>query len=201
MARLRKQARFSPLLERVTDVLSHPQAAWARIETEDTDVRGVYQNYLVYLAAISALAGFIGLCLVGANAWSTPVRVPWLNGLGHMVTGFVLTLLSVFLLSLVVDVLAPVFNGQRNATQALKLVAYSATPVLLAGVCAVVPELWWVVVLSAGYSAALFFLGAPVLMRVPADQAVLYTALLSGCLFVLSLVVRAVGTVFTGVGV
>ncbi len=201
MARLRKQARFSPLLERVIDVLSHPQAAWARIATEDTDVRGVYQNYLVYLAAIPALAGFIGLCLVGANAWNTPVRVPWLNGLGHMVTGFVLTLLSVFLLSLVADVLAPVFNGQRNATQAFKLVAYSATPVLLAGVCTVVPELWWVVVLSAGYSAVLFFLGAPVVVRVPADQAALYTAMLLGCLFVLSLVAGAVGTVFTGMGV
>ncbi|NJS37429.1 MAG: hypothetical protein HC765_15175 [Brachymonas sp.] len=52
------------------------------------------------LAAIPAVAGFVGYSLVGAGAFGFSVRVPILQGLTSMLVGYVLTLVVVYLLGM-----------------------------------------------------------------------------------------------------
>ena len=52
-----------PLVQRVQDILFKPKLTWPVIAQESADTASVYSTYLIYLAAIPALAGFIGLSL------------------------------------------------------------------------------------------------------------------------------------------
>ncbi len=185
------------LVARVQDILLKPKTTWPVIAAEPGDVAGLYKNYLVYLAGISALAGFIGYSLVGVGVFGVSFRVPILAGLANMVVSFVLTLVMIYVLALVANALAPTFGGQKDMGQAFKLMAYGATAGLLGGVFNIFPMLGMLGLLAALYSIYLIYTGIPVLMKAPEDKALGYTAVLILCGIVAGVVVGAVSALFT----
>ncbi|MBL8364659.1 MAG: hypothetical protein JNN14_05190, partial [Comamonas sp.] len=73
------------LLQRVLDILMRPRDTWLQIDAEDGNPGRIYLGYLVFLAAIPAVAGFIGYSLIGVGAFGISVRVPVVQGLVSMV--------------------------------------------------------------------------------------------------------------------
>lgn len=188
------------LVERVQAILLKPKETWPVIEAEAGDIPSIYKNYLVYLAAIPAVATFIGMSLVGVGGLGFSFRVPIVSGLVNMVVGFVLSLAMVYVLALIANALAPTFKGQQNLLNAFKLVAYGATAGMVGGIFNLLPSLSMIGVLAALYSIYLLYTGIPVLMKAPEEKALGYTAVLIVCGIVASLVVGAVSALFTGGG-
>jgi len=188
------------LVERVQAMLLRPKETWPTIAAEAHDAKTIYRDYLVYLAGISAVASFIGLSLVGIGGFGFHFRVPVLNGLANMVVGFVLTLAMVYVVALIADALAPSFKGEKDLPSAFRLVAYGATAGLLGGVFQVLPALSVLGLVAALYSIYLFYTGVPVLMKVPQDKALPYTAVLVVCSLVAGLVVGLLSAALTGAG-
>ncbi|MCB2018049.1 MAG: YIP1 family protein [Hydrogenophaga sp.] len=188
------------IVERVQSILLKPKETWPVIEAESGDVASIYKNYLVYLAAIPAVAGFVGMSLVGVGAFGISYRVPILNGLVHMVVNYALSLAMVFVLSLIADALAPTFKGEKNALKAFKLVAYGGTASMVGGIFGLLPSLSILGVLAGLYSIYLIYTGIPVLMKAPEDKALGYTAVLIVCGIVAGMVIGAVSAMFTGGG-
>lgn len=184
------------LVQRAKDILLKPKDTWPVIAQEGGDVPSIYAGYLIYLAAIPAIAGFIGLSLVGVSVLGTSVRVPLLSGLVNMVLSYVLSLAMVFVLALVADALAPTFGGSKNALNAFKLLAYAGTAGMLGGVFALLPALSVLGLLASLYSVYLVYLGLPVLMQCPQEKALAYTAVLLVCAFVAMLILGAVSALF-----
>lgn len=179
-------------IQRVQDILLKPKETWPAIAQEPASVASIYNNWLIYLAAIPAIAGFIGLSLVGVGGMGFGFRVPVVTGLVNMVVGYVLSLAMVFVLALIVDALAPTFGGTKNQVAALKVVAYGATAGFVAGVFSLLPALSILGLLASLYSIYLIYLGLPVLMRCPQDKAVAYTAVVIVCGIVLGIVIGAI---------
>jgi hypothetical protein len=64
------------IIARVKEILLTPKPAWSVIEAEDADTATLYTQYNMILAAIPAVAGFIGMSLFGVSSfWSCPVSV------------------------------------------------------------------------------------------------------------------------------
>ena len=53
------------LVQRVQDILLKPKDTWPVIATEPGDAAALYKDYLIYLALVPAVAGFIGMSLFG----------------------------------------------------------------------------------------------------------------------------------------
>lgn len=183
------------LIQRVQDILLKPKDSWPLIDQESTDTATIYTTYLVYLAAIPALAGFLGMSLIGASAFGMSVRVPIVSGLISMVVGYGLSLAMVFVLALAVDALAPTFGGTKNPVNALKLTAYSSTAGFVGGIFALLPALSALGLLASLYSIYLVYTGVPVLMKCPPEKAVAYTAVVMVCGFVAMAVMGVVSGV------
>ena len=169
------------LLQRVLDILMRPRETWLKINAEDGNPGRIYLGYLVFLAAIPAVAGFIGYSLVGVGAFGISVRVPVVQGLVSMVVGYVLSLAMVYVLALIANMLAPRFQAQQDMGSAFKLVAYDSTAGMLGGVFSILPSLAMLGLLAALYSVYLIYSGIPVLMKAPQEKAVGYTAALVVC--------------------
>ncbi len=82
----------------------------------------------------------------------------------------------------------------ENMPQAIKVAAYSATPQWIAGIFGLIPALLVLVMIAALYSLYLFYLGLPVLMKVPQEKAMVYTVVVIVAVIVLFLVVGAMTT-------
>ena len=188
------------LIERVQSILLKPKQTWPVIAAEAGDVASIYTNYIVILAAIPAIAGFIGLTMIGVGAFGMSYRVPILTGLVQMCVGYVLSLVMVFVLALIVNALAPTFGGTKNQVQALKLVAYGATAGFVGGIFSLIPMLGILGLLAGLYSIYLIYTGIAVLMRCPADKAGVYTAVVIVCAIIAGIVLAAVSSMFSPMG-
>jgi hypothetical protein len=188
------------LVQRVQDILLKPKETWPAIAAESGDVKSIYTSYLVYLAAIPAVAGFIGMSIFGMSFLGATIRTPIMSGLASMIVGFVLSLVMVYVLALIANALAPTFGGEKNMINAVKLVAYGATAGMVGGVFSLLPMLSMLGILAGLYSIYLIYTGIPVLMKAPESKALGYTALLVVCGVVASLILGAVSAIFTGMG-
>ncbi len=180
------------LIQRVQDILLKPKDTWPQIDAEAATPGSIYGGYLVYLAAVPALAAFIGLSIVGVGGFGTTFRVPIGAGLANMVVSFVLSLLAVFVLALITNALAPTFGGSRSPISALKVVAYGSTAGFVGGIFGLLPALSILGLLAALYSIYLLYTGLPVLMKCPPEKAAGYTAVVVVCGIVAMVVLGAV---------
>lgn len=184
------------IVQRVKDILIDPRQTWPVIEGEAADAAGLYKNYVMILAAIPAVAGFIGMSFVGFSAMGVSVRTPVAAGLVQMVVGYALSLAMVFVVALIVDAFAPTFGGQKSQINALKLVAYASTAGMLGGIFTLLPTLSALALLASLYSIYLVYLGLPVLMKCPQEKALPYTAVVVVCALIAGAVLGAVSAIF-----
>lgn len=184
------------IVERAKGVILRPKAEWPIIDAEPSSVASLYTQYLIPLALIGAVARLIGMSVIGISVpFIGRIRVPITSGLTSAVFGLAMLLIGVYVWAIIINALAPTFNGRRDMTSALKLAIYAGTPVLAAGILSILPSLFIVQVIAAIYSLYVLYLGFPVLMKVANDRAVGYTAatIVSG--IVLGVVIGGVSAV------
>jgi Yip1 domain len=163
------------LVDRVKRILLSPRTEWQVIDAEATTPAQLYTGYIMPLAAIGPIAQIIGYSVFGI---SVPLvgtyRVPIGSAITSALVSYVLVLIATYVLALIIDALAPTFNGQRSQIQALKVAAYSSTASWVAGIFLLIPGLRLLTILGL-YSLYLLYLGLPVLMKTPLEKAVTYT--------------------------
>ncbi len=118
------------------------------------------------------------------------------------IVSYVLSLGMTYVMAVIVDALAPSFDGRKDVLSAFKLVAYAGTASYVAGICQLLPILGGLLALAAFiYSLYLFYLGLPKLMKTPADKSIVYIAVVAICGLVMSALIWAVVGGITAVGV
>jgi hypothetical protein len=180
------------LVDRVKNILLNPRQEWEVIDAESATVGGIYTGYVLPLAAIPPICQAIGYSVFGirlpfVGTWRTPVG----SAITSAVVTYVLTLVGVYILSLIIDNLAPTFGGTRSQIQALKVAAYSYTPAWVVGIFALIPGLRFLAILGL-YCLYLLYLGLPVLMKSPKERAFGYTAVVLIVGVVLAVIISVV---------
>jgi hypothetical protein len=177
------------MVARIKRILLEPSAEWGRIDAEPATVGGIMTGWVVPLAAIGPVAGLIGSLVFGYGVPGlVSFRPSIMFAVSTAIVAYVCALISIFVLALIIDALAPSFGGTKDRVQAMKVAAYSATASYVAGIFQIVPPLAILAILGL-YSLYLLYLGLPRLMKAPADKAVGYTVVTILCAVVLYLVV------------
>lgn len=189
------------LITRAKNICLSPNTEWPVIAAEPATAGGLIGGYAAPLAAIGAIAGFIGGSIIGHTLpFVGHYRVPMVSGLVTAILTFAMALVGVFVLSLVINALAPTFGGEKNDLQALKVAVYSYTPAWLAGVLNISLLLATLGILAALYGLYLLYLGLPRLMKSPQDKALPYTVVVLICAVVISIVLAAATAMVAGAG-
>lgn len=186
---------------RIRGILLEPRREWPAIAGEPATTGGLYAGWIAPLAAIGPIATFIGMSIFG---FSVPFvgryRVPIASGLGGAILRYIGALVGAYILAVVIDLLAPMFGGQSNRIQALKVAAYGSTAAWLAGIFGLFPPIAFLALLGL-YSIYLIYLGLPVLMKSPPERAGGYTAVVVVVAVVIFLVIGICASlVFRGAG-
>jgi hypothetical protein len=176
------------LVDRVKRILLSPRTEWEVVDNEPTTPAQLFTGYAMPLAAIGPIAQIIGYSVFGISVpFAGHYRVPLGSAITSALVTYVLALAGTYVLGLIIDALAPTFNGQRSQIQALKVAVYSSTASWIAGIFHLVPGLRLLTILGL-YSLYLLYLGLPVLMKSPRDKAVAYTAVVIVAAIVLFMV-------------
>jgi hypothetical protein len=189
---------FNKLIARAKNILLTPKTEWPVIAAEAETVQGLYTKYIIWLAAIPAVFGFIKGSLIGYGFLGISYRVGIGAGLVQMVLMYGLSLGLVFVMALIIDALAGTFAAQKNQVQALKTAAYAYTASWVAGVAMILPLSILILLIAGGYGIYLFYLGLPHTMKCPPDKAGGYTAVSIICAIVLGWIVMLIGGSLVG---
>lgn len=192
------------LQTRVVNILKDPKSEWPVIAAESTDVGRLYLEYIIPLSAIPVVVGFISAMWLGSALVATGVTTGgamwWL---GFSIATYVLGLVGIFIDAVVIEWLAPKFKSSGSRVDALKLVAYSMTPVWIAGILQFVPVLGVLAIVAGIYAIYLCYLGLPPVMKTPQDQVVIFMIVSLVVMIVVHVVLGAIlatfmfGTAFT----
>jgi hypothetical protein len=182
---------MNDIVDRAKKMILQPKQEWEVIDGETHTVKDLFTNYAMILAAIPAVAGFIGFSIIGLGGILSQYRIPIPFGIAHMVLGYLFSLGSVYVMALIIDGFAETFGAQKNFLQALKLAVFSMTAAWLAGIFSILPALMILNLLGL-YSLYLLYLGLPVLMNVSEEKALPYFVVVVVAAIVLNVVIRAV---------
>ena len=189
------------IVPRIKGIILTPKQEWDVIAGETSSTADLLKNYALPLAAIGAVAGFIGASIIGVSIpFLGTYRAPMMTGLVAAAVGLAIQLVSVFVLGLIVDALAPKFGGEKNSAQALKIAVYSFTPGWVAATLRILPSLGVLAGLAGLYGIYVLYLGLPRLMKCPQDKAVTYTLVVVACGIGIAIVAGLITGAVVGAG-
>ena len=181
------------LVERAVNIVLRPRREWLVVAAEPTAPARLFRTYVAPLAAVGPLTSIAGLTLVGiTRAGTGTFRVPVGGAVEHALATYLLDLVGIYVLSRVIDGLAPRYASEPDDLRSLQLAAYAATPGWLAGALLVVPMLGILKLLATLYGVYLIWLGLPVLMRTPSSNVGGYFAAIAAALAGIGLFTTAV---------
>jgi hypothetical protein len=187
------------LVDRIKNIIVTPKTEWDVIAAETTPPPAIITGYVLPLAAVAAVAGFIGMTLVGVSMpFAGTVRLGFGWGLAQAIYHLIMAVVMVFVLAFIIDALAPTFGAQKSMPQAVKVAAYAYTPVWVASVLTIIPMLGVIVLLAALYAVYLLYLGLPRVMHGPQEKAAGYTAVVVIVGVVLAIVISIIGGLMMG---
>jgi len=196
MGSLPENTQASAIATRAKGILLDPSAEWAKIATETDPPKQVFLRYALPLALIGPVASFIGGQLFGLGGFGISINLSLTAGLTIAVIGFVLSLVSLWLIAFVANFLSPKFGGRDDFPAAFRLVAYGWTAAWVVGIFGLIPMLGILGILGL-YSLYLFYKGAGPVMGVPKDKATGYTVVTVVAAIVAMLAVQLVVGLFT----
>ena len=177
------------IVSRVQAILLKPKEEWITIKEEDSSVSHLFTSYAMILAAIPALFQFLGLFVFGRHM---PFRGMVRHGFGtaffYAIFSYIATLLTAYVLGIVINALATSFSSKQNQVNAMKLSVYSMTAAWVAGFVHLIPLLRILAWVGLLYSLYILYLGfSAELMETPKDKVLAY--------FLVSLVVAIAVTI------
>ncbi len=187
---------------RIKGILLSPRAEWPVIAAEPDSVAGLYRRYILWIAALPAIAGFLKLSVLGIGVpFVGTVRIGISTGLFNMALQYAVSLGVVYLIALLINALAPTYGGRQDMTQALKTSAYAFTASWVAGVFVLVPWIGGVLgIAGVIYAIYLLAIGLPHTMQCPDDKKLGYTVVTVLAAIVVSFLLSAIVGRITGVG-
>jgi Yip1-like protein len=186
------------LVDRAKNILITPKTEWDAIAADATPTPQLITMYVLPLAAVAAVASFIGQVFVGVSmGFMGTMKVGMVAGVIGLVFALVMSVVMVFVVGFIADALAPTFGGTKNMNQAVKVAAYCYTPVWVVGVLAIIPALGLLGILAGLYAIYLMYLGLPKLMKAPQEKAAGYTAVVIIAAIVIGFIVATIGGLIT----
>jgi hypothetical protein len=175
---------FNAIFKRAIAIITKPNDEWQVIKNETMSIADMFTKYAIILAAIPAIAGFIGYGLIGISVGFGTFRIPLGRCLIWAIFMYALSLVGVYLTAFIMDALAPSFGSQKDMNRSLKVVVFSWTPVWIAGILYIIPSIAVIVWIASLYALFLLYTGMKSLKEPPQDKLMGY--------FIVTLVINVV---------
>ena len=185
------------IVNRVKNILVAPKEEWAPIEAEQNPHVKILTSYLLLLALIPAVCQFIGNGLIGHTVLGIHVGGSLGFGIRQAIISLISMIGGVYLTAFVIDMLAESFGSTKNFDKAFALVAYSYTPMCLAGIFYLFPSLSILALIAGIYGLYILYTGLKPMMETPDDKQTVYFVVSLVSVVVVSAVLSAVlGAIF-----
>ena len=187
------------IVERAKNIIFKPTDEWNVIAAESATIGRLFTGYAMPLALILVASEILFVGLLGISA----ADMMGLGGgimsigmsaiAGMAVVGFVLSLVTLFVMGTIVKLVSPSFNGTSDKVQAMKLMTYASTPSWVVALVSWIPFLGALLYFAAiVYAVYLIYLGLHPVLGVPKEKIAGFTVVIVLIYLVLALVISGI---------
>ena len=168
------------VLNHVWGLFFQPKKEWKSIKGERCSIGKCYCSHVLILAAIPAIAGYIGTTQVGWSFGGFEVhKLTTQSALQIAILTYLTMLVAVFSLGKAIHWMGQTYGSKQTLPQAIALAAYTATPLWLMGFFFLYPVLWVNMLIglpALAYTVYLLYTGVPVMMSVSQERGFLFAS-------------------------
>jgi hypothetical protein len=166
-------------IQHARDLLAHPRHGWRTIKDERTSLARICCKRLAILAAIPALSLFCGLTLIGWSLSGKEFHIFDIDKAFLLAFGFYCSMIiGALSMAYFVFWLEKTYGGKAKFEHCVNFITYTALPMYLCGLVAVIPIVWLVVLtIFTGmiYSLYLLYVGIPIFMNIPEGKGFMFS--------------------------
>jgi len=167
------------ILNHIWGLYAHPKDEWQTIEKRHESLSYSLMHILT-ISLIPAICGYYAAAHIG---WTigvgNPIKISTSSASIMAVSMYFALVTGVFALAYLIQWMAKTFDSKPSFVQALELAAYTSTPLLMVGVTALFPVLWFVAlagIVAIAYSVYLLYSGIPIMMNIPEEKGFIYSS-------------------------
>ncbi|MBL4941991.1 MAG: YIP1 family protein [Colwellia sp.] len=186
------------ILNHIWGLYAHPKDEWQTIEKRHESLIYSLMHVLV-VALIPAICGYYAAAHIG---WTIgvgePIKISQSSAQFMAIAMYFALVSGVFALAYLIQWMAKTFDSKPSFIQSLELAAYTATPMLMVGVVALYPVLWFVTLAGLAavcYSVYLLYSGVPIMMNIPEEKGFIYSSSVVTCGLVLLVSIMAISAI------
>ena len=191
------------ILNHIWGLYAHPKEVWHIIEKRHESL-SYSLIHILTIALIPAICCYYSVAYIG---WTIgvgdPIRISAPSAQIMSISMYFGLVFGVFALAYLIQWMAKTFDSKPDFVQALELAAYTATPLLMVGITALFPVLWFVTLAGLGalsYSIYLLYSGVPIMMNIPEEKGFIYSSSVVTCGLVLLVALMAFTAVMWTMG-
>jgi len=167
------------ILNHIWGLYAHPKDEWHVIEKRHESLSYSLMHILT-IALIPVICCYYAAAYIG---WTIgvgePIKISVASAQIMAVSMYFGLVIGVFALACLIQWMAKTFDSKPDFVQALELAAYTATPMLMVGITALFPVLWFVAlagIAAVAYSIYLLYSGVPIMMNIPEEKGFIYSS-------------------------
>lgn len=191
------------ILNHIWGLYAHPKEEWQTIEKRHESLMYSFVHILT-IAFIPAICSYFAAAHIGWTIGAgDAIKISESSALAMSVAMYSGLVAGVFALAYLIQWMAKTFDATPDFTQSLELAAYTATPLLMVGLTALYPVLWFVTLAGLAaltYSVYLLYSGIPIMMNIPEEKGFIYASSVVTCGLVLLVSLMAVSAIMFGMG-
>lgn len=193
------------MMHHVVGLFTHPDQEWRQIRSEDESIRHLYLTHTLLLAAIPAVAAFIGTTQVG---WVIGNRAPvvltqhaaaWMA-----LMSYAAMLGGVAVMGTFIHWMARTYDKMPTMARSVAFATHTATPLFIGGVAALYPHLWLGMLAglaAVAYTVYLLYVGLPTFMGLNEDEGFLFSSSVLAVGLIVLVAIIALSVIIWGLGV
>ena len=191
------------VFKHVWGLMARPKDEWKSIRDERCTIGKCYCSHVLLLAALPAIAYFIGTSQVGWVIGTKSVRLSTESALYIAALTYLTMLVGVFAMGKAIHWMSQTYGAKQNLPQSIALAAYTATPLFLTGIMLVYPILWLnllIGLMALAYTIYLLYIGVPIMMKISQERGFLFASAVMGVGLVMLVAVLAATVVLWDMG-
>ncbi|MFC3117116.1 Yip1 family protein [Cellvibrio fontiphilus] len=168
------------MISHVAGLFTHPHKEWEEIRDTQESVSHLYFAHVLFLALIPPVSMYIGTTKVGWVVGNgDPVTLTESSALIMSSLMYLALLAGVGVMGAFIDWMSRTYDSSPGLARSIVFAAYTATPLFVAGLCALYPNVILVMLVGIGavfYTVYLLYTGIPIFMKIPEDEGFVYAS-------------------------
>lgn len=186
------------IVQRVKNIIIKPADEWNVIASEPATIGGLFTGYAAPLALIPLVStilftGLLGISALDMMGLGSGMPSSLMAIASSATVDFILSLVTLFVMVMIVKRVSPSFNGNSDKVQAMKLMTYASTPSWVVALVSWIPFLGALLGLGAIVCVVyLIYVGLHPLLGVPKEKVASFTVVIVVIYVVLALIIAGI---------